>query len=164
MGYSHQLDIAMIQLIKNLLSNKKTSWIIFGLAFGIILSLLLPPYFEWVKISGNEIPQDDLVGDYFVGVLWAFVLGTSILVWPVSKPDKTLLLLAWLAKIFVTLGLLLIYEWVYYDDQWSYFSIPLKLDFEPYDYDFIQTGGFRASGTRNIDHIVWWHEQRVANH
>ena len=137
--------------MKNLLSNKKISGAIFGLAFGIILCLVLPIYFEWVKISGYEIPQDDLVGDYFVGVLWACVLGISILIWPVSKSDKTVLLWIWLAKVFVTLGILLIYEWIYPDDQWSYFSIAAKIGYEPFGY-FVESGG-----TRRLDNIVWWH-------
>tara|TARA_B100000686_G_scaffold106532_2_gene113604 strand:+ start:259 stop:1599 length:1341 start_codon:yes stop_codon:yes gene_type:complete len=139
--------------MKNLLSNKKISGVIFGLAFGIILCLVLPIYFEWVKISGYEIPQDDLVGDYFVGVLWACLLGISILIWPVSKSDKTGLLWIWLAKVFVALGILLIYEWIYPDDQWSYFSIPAKLGWEPFEY--IAEG----EGTRRIEAIVWWHNQ-----
>ncbi|MDC1153428.1 hypothetical protein OAT06_05425 [Nitrospinaceae bacterium] len=144
--------------MKNLLSNKKISGAIFGLAFGIILCLVLPIYFEWVKISGYEIPQDDLVGDYFVGFLWACVLGISILIWPVSKSDKTGLLWIWLAKVFITLGILLIYEWIYPDDQWSYFSIPAKLGYEPFGY-FLEKGGDIAAtaGTRRLDHIVWWH-------
>ena len=140
--------------MKNLLSNKKISGVIFGLAFGIILCLILPIYFEWVKISGYEIPQDDLVGDYFVGVLWACLLGISILIWPVSKSDKTGLLWIWLAKVFVALGILLIYEWIYPDDQWSYFSIPAKLGWKPLEY--IAEEGV---GTRRIEAIVWLHNQ-----
>ena len=150
--------------MKNLSDIKKISWVICGLAFGVILSYLLILYMKWVEIAGFDIPQDDLIGDYFVGVLWASVLGMSILLWPVSKQDKTGLMWAWLAKIIVTLGFLLIYEYTYNDDQWSYFSIPRSPNYHYFEYSLgwpIRGGdnesAYQPVGTRNIDHFVIWH-------
>lgn len=51
-----------------------------------------------------------MVDGYFVGLLWSFVLGASILLWPVSSLHKSALLLVWLAKIVTSLGVMLIFE------------------------------------------------------
>jgi len=51
-----------------------------------------------------------MVDGYFVGLLWSFVLGASILLWPVSSQHKSALLLVWLAKIFTSLGVMLVFE------------------------------------------------------
>jgi len=51
-----------------------------------------------------------MIDGYFVGLLWSFVLGASILLWPVSFLHKRALLNVWLAKIFTTLGFMLAFE------------------------------------------------------
>jgi hypothetical protein len=51
-----------------------------------------------------------MINDYVVGLVWAFVLGGSILLWPVSFIHKRALLNVWGVKIFTTLGVMLAYE------------------------------------------------------
>jgi hypothetical protein len=51
-----------------------------------------------------------MIDGYLVGLLWSFVLGASILLWPVSFLHKRALLNVWLAKIFTTLGFMLAFE------------------------------------------------------
>ncbi len=51
-----------------------------------------------------------MIDGYLIGLLWALVLGASIILWPVSSQHKSALLLVWLAKIFTTLGFMLIFE------------------------------------------------------
>jgi len=51
-----------------------------------------------------------MIDGYLVGLVWSFVLGASILLWPVPSQDKSALLLVWLAKIVTTLGIMLIFE------------------------------------------------------
>jgi len=54
-----------------------------------------------------------MVDGYFVGLLWSFVLGASILLWPVPFQHKSALLLVWLAKIVTGLGFMLVFEIAY---------------------------------------------------
>ncbi len=85
---------------------------------------------------GRHIPQNNLVTDYCVGLGWAAVLGLSISFWPVSAQDKRLLRLGWLARSVMTLGIMLLYEYQYDADSFSYFEVSRS----PFDPDALRIG------------------------
>jgi len=89
------------------------------LVLGFIAANL--PY--WAEFFGRQITQNQMSSDYFFGLVWACILGVTILFWPVSRPDRRVLLLLWLAKCFVALGVMLLYEGQYgkYLDSISYY-------------------------------------------
>jgi preprotein translocase subunit YajC len=88
------------------------------LAFGLIAVNLLP----WAEVAARQrVPGMEMGADYFFALIWACVLGLSILVWPVSSRDRRVLLVLWLAKICVTLGIMLFYESRYKLDSFEYF-------------------------------------------
>jgi len=77
---------------------------------GLALSIFLLVVFDMIGPLGWQIPQPDLTGDYFMGVMWATLLGLSIYMWPVSSSDKKSLTTAWVARCVVTLVMMLAYE------------------------------------------------------
>jgi len=99
---------------------------------------------------GRFIPQSDIVSDYVTAFCWALILGAFIIFFPVSKKDKSGLLIVWFVKIVVTLGFMLIYENNYYGlDSYNYFSRALN---DSYD---STVAGFY--GTQLVDNLVWLH-------
>src|SRR4051794_25363987 len=59
--------------------------------------------------------------DYLMGIIWALTLGVFIAALPVGAMDRENLLVAWLAKCWVCLILMLPYEQRYDLDCYSYF-------------------------------------------
>ena len=86
-----------------------------------LIVVATPRFLDTVAACGHLIPHNDLFTDYVKGVLWAFVLAATILLWPVSLANKKLLLWGWLAKVVVALGLMLFYENHYPLDAYEYF-------------------------------------------
>ena len=126
-----------------------------GLLFGSVWGYLTPGYFDWVILSGWSIPIENIDLDYFKALLWAILLGTTIIIWPVSKKTKTALAWIWSAKVATALGFLLVYESKYPSDQWSYFTVQTEDDYVPMDLKLIFQHSEEHS-TRNIDVISWW--------
>lgn len=111
----------------NILSNinPKSERILFYLCLlccSVVLSVASLKYMDFVIASGQSIPQEDMATDYVIGIGWAVVLGISIFFWPVSSVNKKLLLWGWLAKVVMTLGLMLLYESHYGLDAYWYFE------------------------------------------
>lgn len=78
---------------------------------------------EFIEAAGSNIPSGNVFRDYAAGVLWAFGLGLSILLWPIRHPHKVMLLKAWVIKCVVALVVMLPYEGQYSIlDCWMYFS------------------------------------------
>ncbi|AFZ20907.1 hypothetical protein [Allocoleopsis franciscana] len=133
---------------------KKKAWLIFQIAVGIagigMLALLVT---NSIVRLGQNIPQQNLLLDYTIGLLWSITLGASILVWPIPNKDKPALLSLWLVKSLVTLGFMLVFE-AYYStlDSYYYFDTPRQPD-------FIWTGFKITDGTGNILRLVWLHNQ-----
>ncbi len=91
---------------------------------GISLGLIVPGFLALVVMLGHNIHHDDLEMDYFFALIWAVVLGASILAWPVSSGDKRCLLWVWLAKVGVALGFMLTWEARDPDlDGYKYFQV-----------------------------------------
>ena len=88
---------------------------------------------------------------YLYGVIWAWLLAYTINLWPIDQIEKIYLLIIWGIKIFVTLGLLLFYEYNYGLDAFAYFIQPTQEDFI--------LPGLSFDGTENIFNLVWFHHQ-----
>jgi hypothetical protein len=88
----------------------------------VMVGILCGRLLDWSVVLGANIPQVQLGLDYSWGVLIAFLLGISILVWPVSWKDRQLLILLWGVRCVVTLFLMLFYEAHYGLDAYMYFD------------------------------------------
>jgi len=117
---------------------------------GIVL--LIPRYLDMVVSLGNLIPSDDMATDYVKGLGWSFVLGGTILLWPVSSRNKKLIFYGWLAKIVVTLFFMLFYEGHYGLDAYMYFDASRQADFSLADFNF-------KKGTDNLVNLARLHRQ-----
>lgn len=93
-----------------------------GMLAVLSLSIFLLVVFDMIGPLGWQIPQADLTGDYFLGVLWAVLLGLTVFLWPVSRTDKRCLLVAWIARCVVTLVVMLAYENFNGIDSFWYFE------------------------------------------
>lgn len=118
---------------------------------GLLILLLV----DIVPVLGRRIPQDDVASDYRVGFLWAVALWLSILVWPIRKADKRVLLWLWPVKMVVVLGAMLLVESHYRDnDAFRYFSIPQREGFRWPGFAF-------GEGTTNVVSLSWLHQQII---
>jgi hypothetical protein len=118
---------------------------------GLLVLLLL----DFVPALGANIPQDDVSTDYRVGFVWAVVLWLTLLFWPIPQAEKRALQLVWLMKMIVVLGVLLLVESHYKDnDSFMYFATPQR--------DGFRWAGFAfGQGTANIVSLSWLHQQII---
>lgn len=109
-------------------------------------------FLDLVVLLGQNIPQDDIASDYVTGVIWALLIGLSIVVWPVAARDRLPLIRCWAAKCMVTLGFMLLYENHYGLDSYDYFSKAAdpKGLIEPFIF---------GAGTTNVAWVAWLHSQ-----
>ncbi|MFZ3059430.1 MAG: hypothetical protein WA102_06765 [Candidatus Methanoperedens sp.] len=121
---------------------------------GIGIGFAVPGFLDIVTALGHNIPQDDLATDYFTALVWATVLGVSILVWPIHTRDKTGLLVVWLVKSLVTLGFMLLYESNYGLDAYMYFD-------QSRQSGFVWEGLRIGAGTENIINLAWLQSQVI---
>lgn len=100
---------------------------------------------------GRNIPQTDVVTDYYTGLVWAAFLGLTIILWPVPLSHKKPLAWAWLAKCFVTMFVMLFYEAHYEDiDMFGLFAGSTN--------KWFVWENFR-NGTLNMRQLCWLHAQ-----
>jgi len=93
------------------------------LALGIVVLIFaMPAFLKLVEVLGHRIPQKDVQADYIKGLVWAVLLGSTIVIWPIRSQDKKALLWVWSVKCFVMLGFMLFYEYYYQTDAFGYFS------------------------------------------
>lgn len=100
----------------------RAAWVMavaFLVAFGV--GAAVPAFAALLRVWGRFIPQAHIQADYLFGLVWAVVLGLGVLFLPVASRDKLPLLVLWAAKCFVTLGFMLLYEWLYSLDAYGYF-------------------------------------------
>lgn len=124
---------------------------------GICLGLATPALMEMVHILGYAFRQEGLEADYAKGVVWAIILGFSILAWPVSDRSKQDLLWVWFAKALVTLGPMLVYEWKYGMDAAGYFSLSRQSGAEWPGFQIDDV----AVGTATMVNLCWLLQQLV---
>ena len=125
-------------------------------AIVVMFAIFMPGFIDLIEKLGHRIPQDDILGDYAKALAWAFVLGLSIIMWPVQKRDKSALLVIWCVKIVVTLGVMLFYENNYILDAYTYYAAPNSSN-------FVWEGFKFGQGTINIFHFSWLHQQLIPN-
>lgn len=121
------------------------AWLAFAFAFGAFL----PRFLMLVRTWGFRIPNPAVELDYVVGLCWALLILCSILFWPVPQRDKPALLVLWSAKIGVTLGVMLLYEWNYPLDAFFYFE-------ESFGIRPLEFGG-RSGGSDRFINLVRLH-------
>ncbi len=131
------------------------AWVM-ALALAIGAGAAVPVFVGLVQYLGEHLPRPDVQSDYLVAVLWALLLWASILVWPVSKPHRNTLLALWGAKIFVTLGFMLLYEHFY---PVLDFQIYLAMGSNP-EVEWAGTGLGR--GTENMVALAWMHGRFIS--
>jgi hypothetical protein len=127
-------------------SRPQWSPLLLGLA--VVVGAVLPAFLLLVRMWGFRIPQASIELDYLFGVVWAVVLGITILFWPAPARDKSALIAIWIIKCAVTLGFMLVYEWYYELDTFIYFERS-RAPFPP----FSETGF--GNGTENVYAITW---------
>lgn len=111
---------------------------------------LLSRFLDLVVFLGNRIPQIDLKIDYLTGLLWAVLLGLTILSWPIRREDKKALLWIWLVKCILMLGLMLFYEYRYQIDSFGLFSGAR--------YDMSEWKKMELIGSLSVVFITWLHQ------
>src|ERR1041384_6343827 len=84
-----------------------------------ILSIWLSNY---VLQAGVNISQDNILTDYLVGWLWSIFLAVGLIVLPFPRQHKKPLILLWIAKTVLVLGIMLAYEYHYELDAFSYYD------------------------------------------
>jgi hypothetical protein len=83
-----------------------------------------------------------------IGIVWAVVLGVSILFWPISVEDKRALLKLWFIRCLVALGVMLFYENIYPLDAFQYFVDSTQISAPLSDVAF-------GNGTANFSALAW---------
>lgn len=94
----------------------------FSLALLMCVGVFVVRFLFKIEGWGHFIPQDDLLFDYATACIWSVVFGLSIFSWPVPQEDKSMLVWAWVAKVFVVLGVMLLYENHYFLDAYEYYE------------------------------------------
>ncbi len=78
------------------------------------VAIAAPLLVDLVAFLGQYIESvDDVITDYLIGMIWAIFLGVSILVWPIPYNHKRILIVLWVARVFVALGFMLVFEYHY---------------------------------------------------
>jgi hypothetical protein len=86
---------------------------------GVVFSYSVVWLSAHMGMFGRNIPQPDIMSDYVRGWIWALGLALFLAILPLE--DNGPLLNLWLAKVAIDLGVMLIYEWHYGLDAYSYF-------------------------------------------
>ena len=121
-----------------------------ALLLAVCLGMATPTFVGLVRVWGFRIPQPNIEADYLQGLLWALVLGASILIWPAAAHDKRPLLILWGVKCAVTLGFMLLYEWNYGLDAYMYFDLSRATTSPLRDMGW-------GRGTENLIGMAWIH-------
>jgi len=119
-----------------------------------MICMSIPRFFSFlIEAIGFNIHQKNLPMDYVIGLMWAIVLGMSILFWPVPSKDKNSLLLIWLVRVLVTLGFMVLVEAHYPGmDAYGYFNMSMTPNC-PWK------NIWSMNGTQIITALAWLHHQ-----
>lgn len=131
-------------------AGREWPWVLGSLAVATVLGLALPLLIRSLAVAGRFIPQDRIEYDYLMGLIWATTIGISIRFWPVKQHDKRALTILWIAKVLVTLGAMLVYEWNYGLDAYHYFAVSLSPQFP-------EATSSLAAGTVAVTRFAWLH-------
>jgi len=112
------------------------------IVLGIVFGLVAQDFLSFVIASGHLIPLEDMGRDYLVGAITSAVLGFSILFWPISKIHKQDLILVWIIRSILTIGLLIFFESSHAQDSYWYF------------YDVINGTKYTSTGQPRPNNLV----------
>lgn len=119
-------------------------------------AMLVFGYVYWFEGAQANIGSPDPSRDYLLGLAWAVVLLVALLLAPLPRLHKRVLIVLWIARIGVALGFMLFYEASYGLDAYYYFRSG-ALPGSPW------WGGGGAgpfgNGTANIIGLSWLHQQ-----
>jgi hypothetical protein len=120
----------------------------------LMLVDLVPPLGHHPGL-GSYVLGNDVATDYRIGFFWAVLVGVSLLVWPIRTPDKHALLVIWLVKMVVVLGIMVFIESNARGlDSFYYFGQPQR--------EGSRWPGFTfGDGTANIVGLSWLHQQLI---
>ena len=105
-----------------------------------------------LEYSATTQRLSNAVTDYIFAAVWATAILMSITFWPVPRHHKPILIVLWIARIGVTLGMMLFYEGYYGLDSAYYFSEGVR-ESDPLSlFEFGQ-------GTENMIALVGLHNQ-----
>ena len=111
----------------------------------------------YIVAAGHSITSTDIVRDYVYAVAWGVLLFAVVAALPASGPDRRALLLLWLAKLVVTLGVMLPYEQIYCADACGYHRFGLEVQsWWPASTEYSGSPGF-GNGTANMMVFAHWH-------
>jgi hypothetical protein len=99
---------------------KSITYLSLVIILGLVFGLLAQDFLSFVIASGHLIPLENLGKDYLVGVITSAILGFSILFWPISKTHKQDLILVWIIRSIMTIGLLILFESSHPQDSYWY--------------------------------------------
>lgn len=116
---------------------------------GVLVGFICFYFLTSVTQLGHNIPSTAISFDFTVGLIWAIFIELSIFFWPVSQKDKKILLILWMGRCLVTLGVMLLYEDNYGLDAYTYFSESHETFYN------LENVGF-GKGTGNLGFMVWW--------
>lgn len=127
----------------------------FAILVVCLMVALIPSLFELVEMSASHgYPGTDLQMDYFLGILWASILGLSIFFWPIRKKYKTILVWIWAAKIAIALLVMLVFEAQYHLDMDGYWTNAIDPTFSWDALRFSVNGTLNTRYLARIHHII----------
>ena len=101
------------------------------LLLGILIGIAAPMLSLLAEAAEPQNPvKANLTVDYAFGVAWAMLLAAALLMMPLRRTDKKVLLNLWIARCAVTLGFMLIYEKLYRIDSYAYFGVSVQPAFD----------------------------------
>lgn len=154
----------MFDLLRGL---KKSQRFLVFISLGAALALVvwsIPHFLEMVAFMGREISSPDMQIDYGLGWAWAVFLAFIIWLMPFRSQERLSLLLLWICKCFVTLGVMLLYESYYGLDAFGYFYNAHA----PLDWSLFTSGsgtkmitGLTAVGVQFVPFLDSYHALKV---
>jgi len=100
-------------------------------AIGALAGTPLLLYFAFGAFGYRAAAQfriQDVIQDYGTALAWAVGLLASIFLWPIPKQHRMILVLLWLVRCGMTLGVMLPYEAIYGLDASTYYRFGLSLN------------------------------------
>ena len=112
---------------------------------------------DYIVAAGHYITSTDIVRDYLVAVVWGILLFLVVALLPANSKERKALLLLWMVKLVVTLGVMLPYEQIYCGDACGYHRFGLTVHgWWPAMTEYAGAPGF-GNGTANMVVFTHWH-------
>lgn len=117
---------------------------------------------QWIELAVTlqsdsivPLPVPDVQIDYLTGLFWAIVTFAVVAIWGSFARIQRALTIAWLAKVMVALGPMLLFDYVYGVDPDGYFHNASTPGFE-------WQGLHLGLGTQNTQMLAWLHYRGIS--